>query len=193
MRGAFQDILAAGGTFASGGYNSTLATGFPNPLPGRMAWTGLSGGTAAAPTYITTVVNLPAAAAGQTIQLKWRQGSDNSVIPATNPGSRIDTISRTDHVCGGTAPVPTSVVSRKLHGATPFDINMPLTGPSGVECRRGTGASQNNHQLVVTFGGPVTVGGSHRDQQRWPGDGNPKRPPVTWSRSISRASPMPRS
>ena len=114
--GAFQDILAAGGTFASGGYNATLATGFPNPLPGRMAWAGLSGGTAAAPTYITSVVNLPAAATGQNIQLKWRMGSDNSVIPATNPGARIDTIALTPLICGGNAPVPTSVVSRKLHG-----------------------------------------------------------------------------
>ena len=156
--GAFQDILAAGGTFTSGGYNSTLTTGFANPLPGRMAWTGLSGGTAAAPTYITTVVNLPAAATGQNIQLKWRQGSDNSVVPATNPGSRVDSISLVRLACGGTAPVPTSVVSRKLYPATQFDINMPLSGPSGVECRRGTGASQNNHRLVVTFGGPVTVG-----------------------------------
>ena len=123
-----------------------------------MAWAGLSGGTAAAPTYITTVVNLPAAATGQNIQLKWRMGSDNSVLPATNPGSRIDTIARTATICGGSAPVPTSVVSRKLHGATPFDINMPLGGPSGVESRRGTGASQNNHQFRLTFGSPVTAG-----------------------------------
>ena len=57
------------------------------------------------------------------------------------------------------APVPTSVVSRKLHGATNFDINMPLIGSSGVECRRGTGASLNNHQLRVTFASPPTVGG----------------------------------
>ena len=157
--GAFQDILAAGGTFASGGYNSTLSTGFQNPLPGRMAWSGLSGGTAAAPAYITTAVNLPAAATGQNIQLKWRLGSDNSVIPATNPGARIDTISIVSPVCGGSAPVPSSAVSRRLHAGTPFDINMPLSGLSGVECRRGTGAGNNNHQLVVTFSSPVTVGG----------------------------------
>ncbi|MEO5721921.1 MAG: hypothetical protein ABIR71_10680 [Chthoniobacterales bacterium] len=54
------------------------------------------------------------------------------------------------------APVPTSVVSRKLHAGVPFDINMPLVGLSGVECRQGTGAS---HQLRVTFASPVTVGG----------------------------------
>jgi hypothetical protein len=52
-----------------------------------------------------------------------------------------------------TAPVPTSVVSRRLHAGVPFDISMPLAGPSGVECRRGS------HQLRVTFANPVTVGG----------------------------------
>ena len=57
------------------------------------------------------------------------------------------------------APTPTSVVSRKLHAGTPFDINMPLVGTSGVECRRGTGAGLNNHQLRVTFANPPTVGG----------------------------------
>jgi Kelch motif len=157
--GAFQDILAAGGTFVSGGYNSTVSTGFSNPLPGRMAWTGLSGGTAAAPTYITTVVTLPAAASGQNIQLMWRQGSDNSVAP-TNPGSRIDSISIKAPVCGGNAPIPSSAVSRKTHGAAgPFDINLPLvalSGAIGIEDRTGGGVGV--HTIVVTFPNPVTVG-----------------------------------
>ena len=82
--GAFQDILAAGGTFAAGGYNGVLNTGFGNPLPGRQAWTGNSGG------YVTTTVNLPAAVLGQTIQLRWRRGSDNSVGVT---GWSVDTIS----------------------------------------------------------------------------------------------------
>jgi hypothetical protein len=43
-----------------------------------------------------------------------------------------------------------SVVSRKTHGAAGvFDINMPLTGTSGVECR--TGGAGGNHTLVFTF------------------------------------------
>jgi hypothetical protein len=41
-----------------------------------------------------------------------------------------------------------SVVSRKTHGAAgTFDINMPLTGTPGVECRNSGG----NHILVFTF------------------------------------------
>ncbi|MEK6799281.1 MAG: carboxypeptidase regulatory-like domain-containing protein [Planctomycetota bacterium] len=81
--GAFADILTAGGSFIAGGYNRTLSTGFSNPLPGRQAWSGSSGG------YITTEVNLPAAAAGQNVQLRWRFGSDSSVA---STGWRVDTI-----------------------------------------------------------------------------------------------------
>ena len=69
--GQFMDILAAGGAFVSGGYNRTIAsTNTDNPLAGRAVWGGLSGG------FITTTVNLPAAAAGQSVQFKWRFGTD---------------------------------------------------------------------------------------------------------------------
>jgi hypothetical protein len=46
-----------------------------------------------------------------------------------------------------------SAVSRKTHGASgTFDINLPLSGIPGVECRTGT------HTVVVTFNNPVTEG-----------------------------------
>ena len=64
--GGFQDILSAGGSFVSGGYNTTLSSDYGNPLAGRQAWSGSSSG------FITTTVNLPAAAAGQNVQLRWR-------------------------------------------------------------------------------------------------------------------------
>ena len=63
--GAFSDIIAAGGTFVLGGYNATISSAFGNPIGGRMAWSGLSAGTGAAPGYITSKANLPAAASGQ--------------------------------------------------------------------------------------------------------------------------------
>ena len=51
---------------------------------------------------------------------------------------------------------PTQVVSRKTHGsAGNFDINLPLTGNPGVECR--SGGTTNDYQLVVTFPEAVTV------------------------------------
>ena len=84
---AFQDILAAGGTFAAGGYNATISSSFSNPLAGRQAWSGNSAG------YITTTVNLPAAAAGQPVVFRFRMGSDTSVAQT---GWRIDGLSLTD-------------------------------------------------------------------------------------------------
>ena len=46
-------------------------------------------------------------------------------------------------------PTPIAVVSRKLHGGVPFDINLPLTGTAGIECR--SGGANNDYQVVVTF------------------------------------------
>lgn len=72
--GAFQDIITAGGSFVSNGYNATISTAFMSPIAGRMAWAGTSAGG-----YLDTVVNLPAAANGQNVQFRWRMASDNSV------------------------------------------------------------------------------------------------------------------
>jgi hypothetical protein len=51
--------------------------------------------------------------------------------------------------------LPTSAVSRKTHGsAGTFDIDLPLTGSVGVECRSG-GSPTGSHTIVVSF--PVTI------------------------------------
>src|ERR1039458_5559229 len=72
VAGWWTDIVTNGGSFVSGGYNSTLSSRHNNPLGGRRAWSGNSGG------FTNTVVTLPAGAAGQTIELRWRCGSDSS-------------------------------------------------------------------------------------------------------------------
>jgi hypothetical protein len=78
----FQDIGAVGGNFANGGYNGTISTCCGNPLAGRRAWTGSSGG------FITTIVNLPISW-GPNMVLRWRMGSDNGI---SAEGWRLDTI-----------------------------------------------------------------------------------------------------
>ena len=54
---------------------------------------------------------------------------------------------------GGIVP---SAVSRKNHGTNTFDIDLPLSGNIGIECRSG-GSPFGDHQVVVTFPGPITV------------------------------------
>ncbi len=49
-----------------------------------------------------------------------------------------------------------SAVSRKTHGgAGAFDVDLPLTGMPGIECR--TTGGTNDYTMVVTFSGNVTV------------------------------------
>ncbi|HET9268202.1 MAG TPA: M36 family metallopeptidase, partial [Vicinamibacterales bacterium] len=97
--GGFTDIITAGGSFASGGYNGTISNGFGNPLAGRQAWSGDSGG------YILTQIMMPPAAAGQNAVLRWRMGTDTSV---GDTGWAIDSVALFQIVCSNQAPVITA-------------------------------------------------------------------------------------
>jgi hypothetical protein len=56
-------------------------------------------------------------------------------------------------------PFPTQAVSEKTHGAAgDFDVNLPLSGTPGIECR--TGGATNDYTVIVTFAGNVSVNGS---------------------------------
>ncbi len=97
--GSFEDIISAGGSFVTGGYNGALFTGSGNPLAGRQAWSGDSGG------WITTTINLPSSAAGQNIQLRWDCATDDG-NSSTVVGWYVDTISILDgyySCCGDSA------------------------------------------------------------------------------------------
>jgi hypothetical protein len=87
---SYNDIIAAGGVFVSGAYTGEIDSSSFNPLAGRMAWSGDSGG------YINTVINLPASFNGQTIKLKFRMGTDGS---GAAPGVRIDGVGFTGATC----------------------------------------------------------------------------------------------
>jgi uncharacterized repeat protein (TIGR01451 family) len=109
--GAFTDILTAGGSFVTGGYNRTISSSYRNPLGGRRAWSGNSGG------FISTVVNLPESAAGQTVQLCWRCGTDSSVGGA---GWYIDSVAISNLTCcsGNVADVAMD------DSVSPADVNV---------------------------------------------------------------------
>lgn len=58
-------------------------------------------------------------------------------------------------------PTLVKAVSRKSHGAAgTFDVDLPFSGPPGIECRKGQGANSDQHQIVVTFVAPVTLTGA---------------------------------
>ncbi|HEY8559708.1 MAG TPA: FG-GAP-like repeat-containing protein [Pyrinomonadaceae bacterium] len=93
---AWRDIEAAGGAFLAGGYDGTIDACCQNPLAGRRGWSGRSG-TGQTPEFITSKVRLPAAAAGQTVRLRWRVGTDNGTF---RTGQFIDDLRVTDgYVC----------------------------------------------------------------------------------------------
>ncbi len=57
------------------------------------------------------------------------------------------------------APIVQSAVSRKIHGgAGNFDVNLPLSGAPGVECR--SGGATNDYTIVLTFLANVSITGS---------------------------------
>ena len=110
--GPFTDFVASGGSFVTGGYTAVISSDFENPLAGRQAWSNNSSG------FIDTVANLPAAAIGQNVSFRWRQGTDSSV---SDVGWRIDTI----QLCGdgigpldyGDAPDPSYPTLASNRGA----------------------------------------------------------------------------
>ncbi len=131
--GAFTDILTAGGSFITTPYNEILppsVTGCTHGVPRHNAWTGSSGG------YVTTVVRLPAAAAGQSIQLRWIAGFDCSV-GAT--GWRIDTVSISGNAsCAGG------------NGCCPLITVNPATAANGF-------VGTNYSQFFTQTGGSGTI------------------------------------
>ena len=84
--GDFLDVTDPhiGGSIVSGNYTGEISGDASNPLAGRLAWSGNSGG------YIDTVINLGPNLNGLTCTLRWRFGSDEAVAA---PGWRIDGLS----------------------------------------------------------------------------------------------------
>jgi hypothetical protein len=105
--GAFTDIIAAGGSFVSGGYNGSISSSDGSPIAGANAWTGNFDSA-----YTTTVINLPPSAAGQNAQFRWRLACDTGV---SVPGAiwRVDTVtlSSTSYLCSTSCSVAPAITN----------------------------------------------------------------------------------
>lgn len=144
--GPFVDILAAGGSFVTNGYNTTIipSTG---PLPNRRAWSGNSGG------FITTMALLPDSAAGHDVQLRWRLGANADT--AGPLGWYIDTISIVDAYSCCMADQTTSEDTPSI--AIPFSV-----GEAGNQAGLSLLATSANQALVPN--GNLVFGGSGSDR-----------------------------
>ena len=115
--GAFTDIISAGGTFVTGGYDTPLVGG---SLSGRQAWTGDS------VTYVTTEINLPVSTSNQSIRLRWRFGSDP--MEGGN-GWRIDNVQITNAISG----LNTNAITIPASGqASVYPSEINVSNPPGL-------------------------------------------------------------
>ncbi len=149
--GAFVDILQAGGSFVTGGYNATISTAFQSPIAGRQAWTGNSSG------YITTRVTLPPTVQGSAMKLRFRMASDCSVAGA---GWTVDSITMSGGCAGTPPPTPTPTCTPPAEGfdniaalvqAGWFVQNNSLPGPGTASWFQG-----NSAVFVAQSGGPAS-------------------------------------
>ena len=167
--GSYTDVVAVGGSFVSGGYNTTLSGDFSNPLAGRQAWSGNSGA------FVTTVVNLPATAAGQSVQLRWRCAAGNT------PGSVTSSGTLAYWNFDGSTPQPTVVmtnitaspVATSNTGSIQYFGGNPSTGQaiatSGFQTSAGPPATNTScftFSLIVTNGSVASLSGLSFDDQR---------------------------
>ena len=108
----FVDITRASATFADNGYSQRL-TGSTSPLAGRDAWSGNSGG------WLMTLVDLPTAAVGQDVQLRWRAATDAAV---GGQGWFIGSVTITDYTCLPPVESPVILRPRRISGSFAFDF-----------------------------------------------------------------------
>jgi hypothetical protein len=170
--GPFTDIVTAGGSFIDNGYNAPMAAATStasytaNPLQGRNGWTGNSSG------YLTTKVRLPAAAAGQNVQFKFRFGADDNTAGAgANPGWYIDNMQLFGNAsCSFTA-------ARKTHADFDGDGRADLSVYRPTDSTWHVAASSNGAYSAVSFGvpGDIPVPGDY--------DGDGKTDRAVWRSS----------
>lgn len=139
---SWSDILNGGGTFVTGGYNGTLASGWSNPLPNRNAWTGNSNG------FVSVEINLNSSFNGQNVKFRWRMGSDSL---ASSTGVWLDSV----EIIGVYAPEPVTSQIAGLPSGSSFPVGI-TTNTFQVEDEYGNTATCS-FNVIVNDGTPPVV------------------------------------
>lgn len=153
----FTDFVSAGGTFISGGYASSLLAGAT--IGNRNAWSGSSSG------YFETTLLLPASMLGQSVTLRWIEGTDSSF---GMEGWRLDSLQTVRTALAfdyGDAPAPYPTLSGNSGAAhaqetalrlgVNFDVEINSTGNVDADDSNGI-----DDEDGVTFFGTLPQGGT---------------------------------
>ena len=143
--GPWQD---AGPLITTGGYTSTIDTGYSSPLAGREAWSGDNGA------WEEVRVDLDSLA-GTDLRLRWRFATDTSVADA---GWWIDdvTLESTSHVCQPVGPVAPGEASDPAGTGRPFTVSKDPGGYLLEWSAPPSGGSPTGYRLYRTLlGAPV--------------------------------------
>ena len=155
--GSFVDVLDAGGSFASNGYDDIIDTGYGNPLAGRSAWSGNSAG------FISTALSLPPSAWGQNVQFRWRLGTDNSTGAG---GWYVDTIKLSSgyNCCTGLPPV---LLSGAIYNQAQHKMQFTVTGLGGASYVVQTSTNLSNWVALRTNVSPFTFAETNPPSPRY--------------------------
>ncbi|MCX6016998.1 MAG: S8 family serine peptidase, partial [Chloroflexi bacterium] len=125
--GVFTDVIAAGGSFETGGYNVIMISGLGNAMGGRMGWSGTANWT-------TVRLVLPQSAVGKAVQMRWRMASDSFTGYG---GYWLDSIQLPGYTCAapGITVRETTAVSGKrativLNKAPTANVTIPMHSSS---------------------------------------------------------------
>lgn len=156
----FTDFVTAGGTFLTGGYATMLTSGTGNTLANRNAWSGSSSG------YFETILQLPSSLLGQTIYLRWIEGTDNS---SGDVGWRVDSLQAVRTALAfdyGDAPTPYPTLGAASGAAHAEETALRLGNNFDVEAAgapHGTAAGDDaagaDDEDGATFTGLLQAGG----------------------------------
>ncbi len=145
--GPFLDIVSAGGSFVQDGYSMTLND--RNPLGLRRAWSGDSGG------WLPVLVNLPPAAAGQPVQLRWHFATSAGV---PGGGWFLDSVLVTEPQCLPPVTNPVILNPSVQSGVFSFAINTVNNRTYIIDYKTNLNdAAWQTWQLLSGNGSPQTV------------------------------------